>query len=111
VIDCTPLSVSSVTDAVRMAARKGTVVLAGLKGPDAMAPIPVDTVANKQLTIRGAVSRSLRSMEFGIELLESGRWPFERFASHAFGLADADRGVRALTGEHRPIHVRIEPAA
>jgi threonine dehydrogenase-like Zn-dependent dehydrogenase len=111
VIDCTPLSLSSVTDAVRMAARKGTIVLAGLKGPDAMAPIPVDTVANKQLTIRGAVSRSLRSMEFGIELLESGRWPFERFASHAFGLADADQGVRALTGEHRPIHVRIEPGA
>ena len=110
VIDCTPMSLSSVTDAVQMAARKGTVVLAGLKGPDAMAPIPVDTVANKQLTIRGAVSRSLRSMEFAIELLESGRWPFERFASHAFGLEDAHEGVRALTGENRPIHVRIEPA-
>jgi threonine dehydrogenase-like Zn-dependent dehydrogenase len=109
VIDCTPMSLSSVTDAVRMAARKGTIVLAGLKGPDAMAPIPVDTVSNKQLTIRGAVSRSLRSMEFAIELIESERWPFERFASHAFGLADADEGVRALTGDNRPIHVRIEP--
>jgi threonine dehydrogenase-like Zn-dependent dehydrogenase len=109
VVDCTPLSLTSVTDAVTMAARKGTVVLAGLKGPGAMAPIPVDTVANKQLTIRGAVSRSLQSMEFAISLLESGRWPFERFASHAFGLADADTGVRALTGDNRPIHVRIEP--
>jgi threonine dehydrogenase-like Zn-dependent dehydrogenase len=109
VVDCTPMSLSSVTDAVVMAARKGTVVLAGMKGPKGLAPIPVDAVAGKQLTIKGAVSRSLTSMEHAIALIESGRWPFERFASDSFPLEKAADGVRSLIGDDKPIHVRIEP--
>lgn len=109
VLDTTPMAVASVTHAVQMAARKGVVVLAGMKGPRGMAAIPVDTVAAKQLTIKGAVSRSLRSMEHAIALIESGRWPFERFATHSFTLERAAEGVRSLIGEHKPIHVRIEP--
>ncbi|HLY83424.1 MAG TPA: alcohol dehydrogenase catalytic domain-containing protein [Acidimicrobiales bacterium] len=109
VVDCTPMWVNSVTDAVMMAGRKGTVVLAGMKGPNGMAPLPVDTVSSKQLTIKGVVSRSMASMEHAIKLIESQRWPFERFASHSFGLADADKGVSSLMGDNKPIHVRIEP--
>ena len=109
VVDCTPMSLSSVTDAVVMAGRKGTVVLAGMKGPKGLAPIPVDAVAGKQLTIKGAVSRSLTSMEHAIALIESGRWPFERFASDTFPLEKAADGVRSLIGDDKPIHVRIEP--
>ncbi|GAA4232732.1 hypothetical protein GCM10023075_47410 [Streptosporangium album] len=111
VIDCTPGSLSSVTDAIRLAARKGTVVLAGLKGSKGLAPVPVDLICAKQLTIRGAVSRSLRSMEQAIALIESGRWPFEDFASHSYPLADADRAVRALMSADKPVHARIEPTA
>ena len=109
VVDCTPMAVGAVTDAVTMAARRGTVVLAGIKGPGAMAPIPVDVVSGKALTIKGAISRSMASMEYAIRLIESGRWPFERFASHSFGLSDADKGIRALIGDDKPVHVRIEP--
>lgn len=109
VIDTTPLSLSSVTDATRLAARKGTVVLAGLKGADALAPVPVDVVCGKQLTIKGAVSRTLQSMEHAIRLIESNRWPFEKFASNAYSLERADAGLHALAGDDKPIHVRIEP--
>jgi len=110
VLDTTPMAVSSVTHAVEMAARRGVIVLAGMKGPHGMAPVPVDTVAGKQLTIKGAVSRSLRSMEHAISLIESQRWPFDRFASHSFSLARAAEGVSSLIGENKPIHVRIEPS-
>ena len=109
VIDCTPMHVGSVTDAVEMAGRKATVVLAGMKGPKGMAEIPVDTVSAKQLTIKGAVSRSLASMEYAIALVESGRWPFEKFASHAYSLETAEAGIRALIGDDKPVHVRIVP--
>jgi threonine dehydrogenase-like Zn-dependent dehydrogenase len=109
VVDCTPGSVSSVTDAVNIVARKGTIVLAGQKGHGRMGPLPVDLFEGKQLTMKGAVSRSMESMEFAIKLIESGGWPFDRFASHSFGLADAAEGVRAITSEHKPMHVRIEP--
>ena len=109
VIDCTPMHLGSVTDAVLIAGRKGTVVLAGMKGPTGMAEIPVDTVSAKQLTLKGAVSRSLASMEYAIRLVESGRWPFEKFASHAYPVEEAEAGIRALIGDDKPVHVRIVP--
>jgi threonine dehydrogenase-like Zn-dependent dehydrogenase len=109
VIDCTPMSLSSVTDAVNIAGRKGTVVLAGMKGPNGLAEIPVDTVSGKQLTLKGAVSRSLASMEYAISLIETGRWPFERFASDAYSIEDAEAGLWALIGDDKPMHVRIVP--
>ncbi|MFI0407993.1 zinc-binding dehydrogenase [Actinomadura sp. 3N508] len=110
VIDTTPGSLASVTDAVRMAGRKGTVVLAGLKGPGGLAPFPVDLACAKSLTVKGAVSRSLRSMEQAIALIESGRWPLERFASHAFSLENAEGALHALMSDDKPVHARIEPA-
>jgi threonine dehydrogenase-like Zn-dependent dehydrogenase len=110
VVDCTPMSLSSVTDAVNMAARKGVIVLAGMKGPSGMAPIPVDLVSAKQLTIKGAVSRSLESMEYAISLLSAGQAPYDQFASHAFPLERAAEALHALGGNNKPIHVRIVPS-
>lgn len=111
VVDCTPMSLSSVTDAVTMAARRGVVVLAGMKGPGGMAPIPVDLVSGKQLTIKGAVSRSLQSMEYAISLLASGNAPYEKFASHEYPLEGAEEAMHALAGDDKPVHVRIVPSA
>ena len=110
VVDCTPMSLSSVEDATRMAARKGVVVLAGMKGPDGKAAIPVDLVSGKQLTLKGAVSRSLESMEYAIDLLDSGNAPYERFASHAYPIERAADALHALGGDDKPIHARIVPA-
>jgi threonine dehydrogenase-like Zn-dependent dehydrogenase len=109
VVDCTPLSLSSVTDAVNMAARKGMVVLAGMKGSNGLAPIPVDLVSTKQLTIKGAVSRSVESMEYAIDLLAAGLAPYEKFASHAYPLDRAAEGLHALASDDKPMHVRIVP--
>jgi threonine dehydrogenase-like Zn-dependent dehydrogenase len=109
VVDCTPMSLSSVTDAVNMAARKGVIVLAGMKGPSGLAPIPVDIVSGKQLTIKGAVSRSLESMEYAITLLNAGAAPYDQFASHAFPLEHASEALHALGGDDKPMHVRIVP--
>lgn len=110
VVDCTPMALSAVTDAVKMAARKGTVVLAGMKGPQGMAPVPVDLVSTKQLTVKGAVSRSVESMEYAISLLAAGSVPYDKFASHAYPLERATEGLEALAGQDKPMHVRIVPS-
>jgi threonine dehydrogenase-like Zn-dependent dehydrogenase len=94
-----------------MAATEATVVIAGLKGANATAAIPVQTVLSKQLTIKGAASRSLESMERAIDLLRRDQVPYERFASHAFSLEQAADAIRSMTGAERPIHARIEPHA
>ena len=109
VIDCTPLHLGSVTDAVNIAGRKGTVVLAGMKGPQAHGPDPRRHRLGQAAHLKGAVSRSLASMEYAIRLVESGRWPFEQFASDAYDLEHAEDGIRALLGDDKPIHVRIVP--
>jgi threonine dehydrogenase-like Zn-dependent dehydrogenase len=111
VVDCTPMSLTSVTDAVNMAARKGVIVLAGMKGPSGLAPIPVDIVSGKQLTIKGAVSRSLESMEYAIRLLAANQAPYDQFASHAFPLERASEALHALGSEDKPVHVRIVPSS
>jgi threonine dehydrogenase-like Zn-dependent dehydrogenase len=86
------------------------VVLAGMKGPDGMAPIPVDLVSAKQLTLKGAVSRSLESMEYAIELLGQGLAPYDRFASHAFPIEKAEEALHSLAADQKPMHVRIVPS-
>jgi threonine dehydrogenase-like Zn-dependent dehydrogenase len=93
-----------------MAARRGVVVLAGMKGPHGLAPIPVDLISTKQLTLKGAVSRSLESMEYAIDLLAGGNAPYDRFASHAFPIDRADDALHSLAGDDKPMHVRIVPS-
>lgn len=52
-----------------------------------------------------------RSVRTAIELLESGRYPFDLLCTHRFGLEEADLGLRTLGGEGEAdaIHVTITP--
>ena len=110
VVDTTPQWTGSVIDAIRMAAREATIVLAGHKGPDATAAIPVDEITYKLLTVRGAL-RNLDATRRAIALIESRQLPLARLASHSFSLDQAAQAVQAVsaTNGERPFHVRIEP--
>jgi threonine dehydrogenase-like Zn-dependent dehydrogenase len=109
VIDCTPFALSPVTDAIHMAAVKGTVVLAGVKGPDKNALLPMDVAMSKRLTLKGVWSRSVASMEYAIKIIESQRFPLDRFATHAYSVDHVEEAIHALLGEDKPVHVRIVP--
>jgi alcohol dehydrogenase len=111
VVDCTPMALAPVADAVRMAAPDGTVVLAGVKGPGRDAALPIELAMSKRLTMRGVWSRSVQSMQSAIKILESGEWPFDQFASHAYPVERAEDGILALLSEDKPMHVRIVPSA
>ena len=113
VVDTTPYATEPVTQAVRVAAREGTVVIAGLKGGRTAAGFPPDELSLRELTVRGV--RGVRQEAFvrAIELIEGGTVPLERLNTHAFDVADAERAVRTLAGDYpdeQPIHVAIVPA-
>ena len=99
VVDCTPIALGPVSDAIAMAAPDGIVVLAGVKGPDRNAPLPIELAMSKRLTLKGVWSRSVQSMEHAIKILESGDWTFDEFASHAYPVERAEEGILALLSD------------
>jgi threonine dehydrogenase-like Zn-dependent dehydrogenase len=96
--------------AMRLARIGGTVVVAGT----AHGPAPdfePDLVFAKELTIKGVRGRTFREMKKGIALLESGRYPLEKLATHHFSLADVERAIQTVGGHGEPdaIHVSVLP--
>jgi threonine dehydrogenase-like Zn-dependent dehydrogenase len=72
---------------------------------------PLKKLTEKAITIKSARGHSYRAVELAIEQLASRRFPLERLTTHEFGLAEADRAIRAVGGEVEEgvIHVSLLP--
>jgi threonine dehydrogenase-like Zn-dependent dehydrogenase len=111
VLDCT--SGAGVTpvhlgvDALKR--RAGTLLIQGELA--AFPDFPIKKVTEKAITIRSARGHSYRSCELALDQLASQRFPLELLTTHTFGLADADRAIRAVGGEGEDgvIHVSLLP--
>lgn len=114
VVDTTPYAPESLNHAIAIAVRKGRIVVAGLKGLRPAREVPVDDVIYKELTIRGVLSMPVDDTFRAIELIESGRHPFERMHTLSLPLEQAEDAIRALAGGIpglNPIHLAIVPGA
>jgi len=114
VVDTTPYAPQSLNHAVAIAVRKGRIVVAGLKGLRPTRELQVDDVIYKELTIRGVLSMPVTETFRAIELIESGRFPFEKMHTHSFPLEQAEDAIRVLAGGVpgvNPVHVAIVPDA
>lgn len=78
VVDTTPYAPQSLNHAVAIAVRKGRIVVAGLKGLRPTRELQVDDMSYKELTIRGVLSMPVDVTFRAVEIIESGRYPFER---------------------------------
>jgi threonine dehydrogenase-like Zn-dependent dehydrogenase len=114
VVDTTPFSPASLTHAVAMAARRGRIVLAGLKGRRPTPDLFADDVIYKELTIRGVLSMPYDDFERAVRLLELRKYPFEKLHTHSFPVEQAELAIRTLAGKVEgtaAIHVAIVPGA
>jgi len=114
VVDTTPYAPQSLNHAVAIAVRKGRIVLAGLKGLRPTRELQADDVIYKELAIRGVLSMPVGETFRAIELIESGRYPFEKMHTHSFPLEQAEDAIRVLAGGVpgvNPLHVAIVPGA
>jgi threonine dehydrogenase-like Zn-dependent dehydrogenase len=114
VVDTTPYAPQSLNHAVAIAVRKGRIVVAGLKGQRLAQDLPVDDVIFKELTIRGVLSMSVDDTFRAIEIIESGRYPFEKMHTHSFPIEQAEDAIQALAGAIpglNPLHIAIVPGA
>jgi threonine dehydrogenase-like Zn-dependent dehydrogenase len=114
VVDTTPNAPQSLVHAMAIAVRKGRIVVAGLKGQRTAREVPVDDVIYKELSIRGVLSMPVDDTFRAVELIESGRHPFEKMHTHSFPLEQAEDAIHALAGQIpgvNPLHVAIVPGA
>jgi threonine dehydrogenase-like Zn-dependent dehydrogenase len=114
VVDTTPYAPQSLNHAVAIAVRRGRIVVAGLKGLRPARDVPVDDVIYKELTIRGVLSMPVDETFRAIEIIESGRYPFEKMHTCSLPLEQAEDAIHMLSGEVagvNPIHLAIVPGA
>jgi threonine dehydrogenase-like Zn-dependent dehydrogenase len=114
VVDTTPYAPRSLNDAIAIAVRKGRIVVAGLKGLRPTHDVQVDEVIYKELTIRGVLSMPVDETFRAIELIESGRYPFDKMHTLSFPLEQAEEAIHTLAGHVpgvNPIHLAIVPGA
>jgi threonine dehydrogenase-like Zn-dependent dehydrogenase len=114
VVDTTPYAPRSLNDAIAIAVRKGRIVVAGLKGQRPTHDLQVDDVIYKELSIRGVLSMPVDETFRAIDLIESGRYPFDKMHTLSFPLEQAEDAIHALAGHVpgvNPIHLAIVPGA
>jgi threonine dehydrogenase-like Zn-dependent dehydrogenase len=114
VVDTTPYAPRSLTDAVAIAARRGRIVVAGLKGGRPTETLVADEVIYKELTIRGVLSMPVAETFRAVDMIGARRYPFERLHTLSFPIEQAEAAIRALAGAVpglNPIHLAIVPGA
>ena len=114
VVDTTPYAPQSLNHAIAIAVRKGRIVVAGLKGLRPAQEVPVDEIIYKELTVRGVLSMPVDETFRAIDIIESGRYAFDRMHTLSLPLEQAEDAIHALAGHIKgvnPIHLAIVPGA
>ncbi len=111
VVDVSPGATVAVELAVEVATKRGTVILAGSKHGAPVSNFLNDTVVRKELTIKGVRGHDHLSVEPALKLIQSRRYPLERFCTHRFGLDEVDRALRMVGERSDPaaVHVNVVP--
>ena len=110
VINVTAKAPGAMQQAMTLAKMGGIIVVAGeahAKAPD----FEPDLIFMKELTIKGVRGRTASEMKKAIRILESGKYPLEKLATHHFGLNDVEKAIQTVGGEGEPgaIHVSVLP--
>jgi threonine dehydrogenase-like Zn-dependent dehydrogenase len=99
VVDVTAETMAPIPLAVEMARPGGTIILAGVKGPEAAIPdLRNDRIFSKELTIRGVKNADFDSFAIAVKLIESRKYPFEKMHTHSFALRDIELAIKTLAG-------------
>ncbi len=91
---------------------QGTVVFAGLCGPEAVVPIKPDKLVWNEIRIQGVFSKGVEAVRAAVKLVESRKYPLEKIVSHQFPLAEVDQALETAAGHvpgARPSKVVLVP--
>ena len=110
VIDCASGGPASVTSAVQLARKRGTVILAGQKR-QTVPEFDSDRIIANFLTVKGMRGHSYTSVELALQLIAGDRHHVTAMSTHAFTLEETDLALRSLVGQgvDGAIHMTIDP--
>jgi alcohol dehydrogenase len=113
VVDVTARAPAAFAQAIALARPAGTVVVAGTRGFGHGAPgFSPDVLVVKELRILGALGVDVIAYRAALQLLASGRYPFESLPRRCAGLDDAEDLVATMAGERAgvpPVHGVLTP--
>lgn len=111
VVDLAPGAPETVTAALSITRKGGTIILVASKYGQPITGALNDTVIRKELTIKGVRGRDFQSVEDALRIIGSNKYPLHRLRTHRFPLTEVDHALRVL-GERRDpsaIHIAITP--
>jgi alcohol dehydrogenase len=112
VVDVTAKAPAAFAQAIGLARRGGTVVVAGTRGRGSTAPgFDPDQIVYKELRIAGALGVDTTAYAAALDLLASGRFPFAALPRRVSGLDGAAELLEVMAGEREvpPVHAVIVP--
>jgi len=98
VIEVTSYSTAPVAAALDYVRPGGTIVLAGVKGFQAIPDFVSDKIVVKEIVVRGALGVTSASYRSAIRMIESGKHPLAAMHTHDFGLREAETAIDVLAG-------------
>jgi threonine dehydrogenase-like Zn-dependent dehydrogenase len=110
VINVTAFFAGAMQQAAQLARMRGVIVMAG-EAHALAADFDADLLFLKELTVKGVRGRTSREIKKGIALLESGKYPLEKLATHHFTLDAVEQAIQTVggQGDRNAIHVSVLP--
>jgi alcohol dehydrogenase len=111
VLDVTAKAPAAFAQAVALARPQGTVVVAGTRGEPGAPGFDPDQLVYKELRIVGALGVDAAAYRAALDLLASGRYPFDELPRRVVGFAELEKLLRSMAGEgeNPPVHGVLEP--
>ena len=101
----------AISSSVHVVKKGGTIVTPGLYHGES-ASIDFDTFVFSELTLKGAHTHNIDSVDPAIRIIESGKYPLDELVTHVYPLDQAEYAVQVAGGEIEnefPIKVAIDP--
>jgi alcohol dehydrogenase len=111
VVDVTAKAPTALAQAVAIAAPGGTIVVAGTRGSTETPGFHPDDLVYKELRVQGALGVNADAYRQALELLASGRYPFDDVPRQTVGLDGLPRLLEMMAGEGAapPLHGVVVP--
>lgn len=88
-----------ILNSVELVRKQGTLVCAGITGPETVTPLLMDRIVFREVKLQGAFTCSYQAVLAAIKLVESRKYPLEKMVTHKFSLKEAEKALSFVGGE------------